>query len=150
MVPDLAEVRPANLSREISTMTTAIEALTELAEKRVDVDTLRSKVQFMARRLMKLAVESLRGAGCDEKNPERAPEGGLLRRCRRWGGAVQRYPAGADSWPAPQGLRVAAAVTDTARLSDSPLRAGDGPRGSPPSRGAQSRITPRSQWPQMG
>ena len=37
-------------------MTTATMALTELAEKGADIDVLRQMVQFMAQRLMELAV----------------------------------------------------------------------------------------------
>jgi len=54
VVPDKVEVRPTNLSKEISTMTTATIALTELAEKGADIDVLRQMVQFMAQRLMEL------------------------------------------------------------------------------------------------
>jgi hypothetical protein len=61
-------VRPTNLSKEISTMTTATMALTELAEKGADIDVLRQMVQFMAQRLMELDVEGRCGAGYDEKN----------------------------------------------------------------------------------
>jgi hypothetical protein len=64
-------VRPTNLSKEISTMTTATMALTELAEKGADIDVLRQMAQFMAQRLMELDVEVRCGAGYDEKNPER-------------------------------------------------------------------------------
>jgi putative transposase len=71
VVPDKVEVRPTNLSKQISTMTTATMALTELAEKGADIDVLRQMVQFMAQRLMELDVEARCGAGCDEKNPER-------------------------------------------------------------------------------
>src|SRR5205814_10175495 len=71
VVPDMVEVRPTNLSKEISTMTTATMALTELAEKGADIDVLRQMVQFMAQRLMELDVEGRCGAGYDEKSPER-------------------------------------------------------------------------------
>jgi hypothetical protein len=54
----MVEVRPTNLSKEISTMTTATMALTELAEKGADIDVLRQMVQFMAQRLMELDVET--------------------------------------------------------------------------------------------
>jgi ribosomal protein L25 (general stress protein Ctc) len=54
VVPDLVEVRPNNLSKEISTTTTATVALTELAEKGADIDVLRQMVQFMAQRLREL------------------------------------------------------------------------------------------------
>jgi putative transposase len=59
------------MSKEISTMTTATIALTELAEKGADIDVLRQMVQFMAQRLMELDVEARCGAGYDEKTPER-------------------------------------------------------------------------------
>ncbi|MBL8350690.1 MAG: transposase [Burkholderiaceae bacterium] len=52
-------------------MTNATMALAELAEKGADVDMLRQMVQFAAQRLMEMEAESLCGAGCDEKNPER-------------------------------------------------------------------------------
>src|SRR5438309_10334944 len=67
----MVEVRPTNLSKEISTMTTTTMALAELAEKGADIDVLRQMVQFMAQRLMELDVEGRCGAGYDEKNPER-------------------------------------------------------------------------------
>src|SRR5262245_54754853 len=67
----MVEVRPNNLSKEISTMTTPTMALTELAEKGADVDVLRQMVQYMAQRLMELDVEGRCGAGYDEKSPER-------------------------------------------------------------------------------
>src|ERR1700741_4026554 len=67
----MGEVRPTNLSKGISTMTTATMAVAELAEKGADVDVLRQMVQFMAQRLMELDVEGRCGAGYDEKNPER-------------------------------------------------------------------------------
>src|ERR1700741_451432 len=67
----MGEVRPTNLSKGISTMTTATMAVAELAEKGADIDVLRQMVQFMAQRLMELDVEALCGAGYDEKNPER-------------------------------------------------------------------------------
>src|SRR6476659_11513308 len=67
----MVEVRPTNLSKEISTMTTATMALTELAEKEADVDVLRQMVQCMAQRLMDLDVEARCGAGYDEKSAER-------------------------------------------------------------------------------
>ena len=57
MVPDMVEVRPTNLSEEISTMTTPTMALTELADKGADIDVLGQVVQFMAQRLMELDVE---------------------------------------------------------------------------------------------
>lgn len=53
-------------------MTNATIALNELAEKGADVDMLRQMVQFMAQRLMEIDVESLCGAGYDEKTPLRA------------------------------------------------------------------------------
>jgi putative transposase len=53
-------------------MTTATIALTLLAEKGADVDVLRQMVQFMAQRFMKLDVEARRGAGYDEKSPQRS------------------------------------------------------------------------------
>jgi putative transposase len=59
------------MSKEISTMTTATMALTELAEKGADIDVLRQMVQFMAQRLMELDVEGRCGAGYDEKTTER-------------------------------------------------------------------------------
>ena len=52
-------------------MTNATIALTELAEKGADVDVLRQMVQFATQRLMEMEVETLCGAGYDEKNPER-------------------------------------------------------------------------------
>jgi putative transposase len=52
-------------------MTNATIALTLLAEKGADVDVLRQMVQFMAQRFMKLDVEARRGAGYDEKSPQR-------------------------------------------------------------------------------
>jgi putative transposase len=53
------------------TMTDATIALTLLAEKGADVDVLRQMVQFTAQRFMKLDVEARRGAGYDEKSPQR-------------------------------------------------------------------------------
>ena len=50
-------------------MTNATIALTELAEKGADVDMLREMVQFASQRLMELEVDTLCGAGYDEKNP---------------------------------------------------------------------------------
>jgi len=50
-------------------MTNATIALTELAEKGADVDMLRQMVQFASQRLMELEVDTLCGAGYDEKNP---------------------------------------------------------------------------------
>jgi putative transposase len=52
-------------------MTDATIALTLLAEKGADVDVLRQMVQFTAQRFMKLDVEARRGAGYDEKSPQR-------------------------------------------------------------------------------
>jgi putative transposase len=52
-----------------STMTNATIALTELAEKGADVDVLRQMVQFATQRLMEMEVDTLCGAGYDEKNP---------------------------------------------------------------------------------
>ena len=52
-------------------MTNATMALAELAEKGPDVDMLRQMVQFMAQRMMDFDVESLCGAGYDEKSTER-------------------------------------------------------------------------------
>ena len=52
MVPDMVEVRPNNLSKEMSTMTAATMALTELAEKGADVDVLRQMVHVWTRRLL--------------------------------------------------------------------------------------------------
>ena len=52
-------------------MTNATVALAELADKGADVDVLRQMVQFMAQRLMDMDVESLCGAGYDEKSAER-------------------------------------------------------------------------------
>ncbi|MBK9988558.1 MAG: transposase [Betaproteobacteria bacterium] len=52
-------------------MTNATIALTLLAEKGADVDMLRQMVQFTAQRFMKLDVEARRGAGYDEKSPQR-------------------------------------------------------------------------------
>jgi putative transposase len=43
-------------------------ALTELAEKRADIDVLRQMVQHMAQRLMAIDVEGRCGAGYDEKS----------------------------------------------------------------------------------
>jgi putative transposase len=54
-----------------NTMTNATMALSELAEKGPDVDMLRQMVQFMAQRMMDFDVESLCGAGYDEKSAER-------------------------------------------------------------------------------
>jgi putative transposase len=68
----MVEVRPTNLTEEISTMTTATMALTELAEKGADVDVLRQMVRFMAQRLMERDVEARCGAGYDENSPERS------------------------------------------------------------------------------
>lgn len=48
-------------------MTITAMALTELAEKGADIDVVR----FMAQRLMELDVQARRGAGYDEKGPER-------------------------------------------------------------------------------
>ena len=52
-------------------MTNATIALAELADKGPDVDVLRQMVQFMAQRLMDMDVESLCGAGYDQKSAER-------------------------------------------------------------------------------
>ena len=52
-------------------MTNATMALAELADKGADVDMLRQMVQFMAQRLMDMDVETLCGAGYDEKSAER-------------------------------------------------------------------------------
>ncbi len=52
-------------------MTNATMALADLAEKGADVDMLRQMVQFMAQRMMDFDVESLCGAGYDEKSAER-------------------------------------------------------------------------------
>ena len=52
-------------------MTNATIALAELADKGADVDVLRQMVQFMAQRLMDMDVESLCGAGYDQKSAER-------------------------------------------------------------------------------
>ena len=52
-------------------MTTSTIAFAELAEKGADVDVLRQMVQFMAQRLMEIDVETLCGAGYDEKSAER-------------------------------------------------------------------------------
>ena len=52
-------------------MTNATMALADLAEKGADVDMLRQMVQFMAQRMMDMDVESLCGAGYDEKSAER-------------------------------------------------------------------------------
>ena len=52
-------------------MTNATMALAELAEKGADIDVLRQMVQFMAQRLMELEIETLCGAGYDEKSAER-------------------------------------------------------------------------------
>jgi len=71
VVPDMVEVRPTNLPKEISTMTTPTVALAELAEKGAGIGVLRQMVQFMAQRLMELDVEGRCGAGYDEKSPER-------------------------------------------------------------------------------
>lgn len=46
-------------------------ALTDLVEKGADADLLRQMVQFMAQRLMEIDVETLCGAGYDQKCPER-------------------------------------------------------------------------------
>ena len=50
-------------------MTNATIALAELAEKGADIDVLRQMVQFAAQRLMEMEVDTLCGAGYDEKNP---------------------------------------------------------------------------------
>jgi transposase-like protein len=84
VVPDKVEVRATNLSKEISTMTTATIALTELAEKGADIDVLRQMVQFMAQRLMELDVQGRCGAGYDEKTPERLNSRNGYRE-RAWG-----------------------------------------------------------------
>ena len=52
-------------------MTNATMALAELADKGADVDMLRQMVQFMAQRMMDMDVETLCGAGYDEKSAER-------------------------------------------------------------------------------
>ena len=49
--------------------TIALAGMAELADKGPDVDMLRQMVQFMAQRLMDMDVESLCGAGYDEKWP---------------------------------------------------------------------------------
>jgi putative transposase len=54
-----------------NTMTNATMALAELADKGADVDMLRQMVQFMAQRMMDMDVETLCGAGYDEKSAER-------------------------------------------------------------------------------
>jgi putative transposase len=54
-----------------NTMTNATMALADLAEKGPDVDMLRQMVQFMAQRMMDFDVETLCGAGYDEKSAER-------------------------------------------------------------------------------
>ena len=51
--------------------TIALAGMAELADKGPDVDMLRQMVQFMAQRLMDMDVESLCGAGYDEKSTER-------------------------------------------------------------------------------
>jgi hypothetical protein len=51
--------------------TIALAGMAELADKGPCVDMLRQMVQFMAQRLMDMDVESLCGAGCDEKRAER-------------------------------------------------------------------------------
>jgi len=51
--------------------TIALAGMAELADKGPDVDMLRQMVQFMAQRLMDMDVESLCGAGYDEKSAER-------------------------------------------------------------------------------
>jgi putative transposase len=51
--------------------TIALAGMAELADKGPDVDVLRQMVQFMAQRLMDMDVETLCGAGYDEKNAER-------------------------------------------------------------------------------
>jgi putative transposase len=52
-------------------MTNVTIALAELAENGPDADMLRQMVQFMCQRLMDIDVESLCGAGYDEKSAER-------------------------------------------------------------------------------
>ena len=49
----------------------ALAGMAELADKGPDVDMLRQMVRFMAQRLMDMDVESLCGAGYDEKSAER-------------------------------------------------------------------------------
>jgi putative transposase len=56
---------------EEHTMTNATIALAELAEKGPDVDVLRQMVQFMCQRMTDMDVETLCGAGYDEKSAER-------------------------------------------------------------------------------
>ena len=65
----MVEVRPTNLSKEISTMTTATMALAELAEKGADIDVLRQMVQFMAQRLMELDVEGRAAPATTRRTP---------------------------------------------------------------------------------
>jgi hypothetical protein len=116
----MVEVRPTNLFKEISTMTTATMALTELAEKGADIDVLRQMVQFMAQRLMELDVEGRCGAVYDEKGAGRRAQGA---RCPTFplggmskggeGGGVERSTTRAEGnatftafRPAPKGVCV--------------------------------------------
>jgi len=69
VVPDEVEVRPTNLSKEISTMINSTMALSEPAENGADIDVLRQMVQFIAQPLMELDVQGRCGAGYDEKTP---------------------------------------------------------------------------------
>ena len=74
-----------------NTMTNATMALGELAEKGPDVDLLRQMVQFMAQRVMDMDVETLCGAGYDEKSAERVNSRNGVRE-RAWetsGGRVE-------------------------------------------------------------
>ena len=52
-------------------MTISNMALAGLAEEGADVDVLRQMVQFMAQRLMEIAVEGRCGAQYDEESAER-------------------------------------------------------------------------------
>jgi len=68
--------------------TFALAGMAKLADKGPDVDMLRQMVQFMARRLMDMDVESLCGAGYDEKSAER---------CRRRSKSEAQFSVGANT-----------------------------------------------------
>jgi len=64
--------------------TNATIALTELAEKGADVDMLRQMVQVATHRLMEMEVDTLCGAGYDEKNPTESLKSRNAYRDRSW------------------------------------------------------------------
>jgi hypothetical protein len=70
-------------------MTNATMALADLAEKGPDVDMLRQMVQFMAQRMMDFDVESLCGAGYDEKSTERLNSRNGFRDLASWSPGVR-------------------------------------------------------------